>query len=151
MPDPILPKSSAKLPIIDCGGCGVCCFHMGYPPFIRPIAPMTTEEMEADDRLRAEIAGDPQLKQQLAAGRPGEKWWYELPADLKSELDSFIANYEHREYTDDVSSFDGPCCWFDMETRQCKHHLHRPNVCREFEIGSRQCLEWRKFYRAQIR
>jgi Fe-S-cluster containining protein len=37
-----------------------------------------------------------------------------------------------------------PCGWFDMESRQCRHHVHRPDVCREFEIGSEYCRNMRK-------
>lgn len=113
---------SNELPLVaDCNGCGVCCLHMGYPPFIRP-----TEQRE------------------------GESWWYLLPDDLRMELDQFIANYDAPVYGDSVETFDGPCCWFDLESRQCRHHQHRPNVCRDFETGSKQCHEWRRHYADRI-
>jgi len=37
-----------------------------------------------------------------------------------------------------------PCIWWDQSTRKCIHHEHRPNVCREFEIGGECCLETRQ-------
>ena len=141
----------SQLPIVaDCHGCGVCCFHMGYPPFIRPVKPLTAEQIEADENLLAEIAVDPRRREDLLRGREGEKWWFLLPENLRDELDEFIANYQHKDYSDDVESFDDPCFWFDMETRRCLHHQYRPNVCRDFETGSQQCLEWRQYYRDQV-
>jgi len=39
-----------------------------------------------------------------------------------------------------------PCIWYDEPTRRCRHYEHRPQVCREFEIGSPDCLEFRREY-----
>ena len=143
---------ATSLPLIaDCNGCGVCCFHMGYPPFIRPQAPMTAAEIDANPELLAKISRDPLLRRDLEQGRTGEHWWHVLPDDLRHELDMYVAGYQARTYDDEVSSFDGPCCWFDMETRRCQHHEHRPNVCRDFETGSQPCYEWRNFYRDRIK
>ena len=145
-------SQKTELPqVADCNGCGVCCLHMGYPPFIRPAEPKSPEEIDSDERLVAEIAEDPLRRQELLEGRDGEKWWYRLPDDLRIELDQFIASYQHRNYGETVATFDGPCCWFNMETRQCRHHQHRPNVCRDFETGSPQCHEWRRYYSDKIR
>jgi Fe-S-cluster containining protein len=117
-----MTQQKNQLPVIaECAGCGVCCFHMGYPPYIRP-----------------------------DGEKEGEVWWYRLPEELKKELEAYIASYPLPEYGADVESFDGPCCWFDMETRQCSHHEHRPNVCRDFETGSPQCHEWRGYYQEKI-
>ena len=144
-------SQGTELPLVaDCQGCGVCCFHMGYPPFIRPIEPLSPEQIESDESLLAEIAVDPLRRRDLLQGREGEKWWFRLPNDLRNELDEYIANYQHKNYGEEVESFDGPCCWFDMETRQCRHHQYRPNVCRDFETGSQQCHEWRRHYREKI-
>ena len=136
--------------IADCNGCGVCCFHMGYPPFIRPALPMSAEEVDTrigtDDGFAKAVAKDPLLREDLERGREGESWWHCLPEKLRAELDAYIASYDQKEYGNDVSSFDGPCFWLDSETRLCKNHLHRPNVCRDFETGSKKCLEWRNYY-----
>jgi uncharacterized protein len=37
-----------------------------------------------------------------------------------------------------------PCIWHDRATGKCKHHEHRPNICREYEIGGELCLETRE-------
>lgn len=36
------------------------------------------------------------------------------------------------------------CLWFDAETRLCKHHEWRPQVCRDYEIAGRECLRERR-------
>ena len=140
-----------ELPLVaECRGCGVCCLHMGYPPFIRPVAPISLEEIDLDEQLSAEIAVDPLRRQDLLRGRAGEKWWFLLPEDLREELEDYIAHYQPKNYGGNVETLDGPCCWFDTETRRCQHHEHRPNVCRDFETGSQQCHEWRSHYRDKI-
>ncbi len=117
-----MKQPSEKLPVIaDCHGCGVCCLHMGYPPYIRP-----------------------------TADREGESWWYTLPETLRLEIDQVIASYQAPNYDGTVENLDGPCCWFDLESKQCRHHLYRPNVCRDFETGSQRCQEWRKHYATRI-
>jgi Fe-S-cluster containining protein len=32
------------------------------------------------------------------------------------------------------------CLWFDAVTRQCKHYEHRPQLCRDYELGGQACL-----------
>ncbi|TWU57829.1 YkgJ family cysteine cluster protein [Rubripirellula reticaptiva] len=55
-----------KLPTIeDCGDCGVCCMHMGYPPY-----------------LRGENGG------------PVEEYWTTMPADLKREWLAYVESYD---------------------------------------------------------
>ncbi len=39
-----------------------------------------------------------------------------------------------------------PCIWYDPRTRGCSHYEYRPQVCREFEIGSPDCLEFREMH-----
>jgi Fe-S-cluster containining protein len=120
---------------------------MGYPAFILPRAPMTESEIEADPELRQTSA---KRKQELMAGHPGEPLWHQLPADLKQELETHMKQYRRPDYDGTLESFDGPCIWLDMETRMCKHHTHRPDVCRDFETGSKACLDWRKVYQDRI-
>ena len=67
-------------------------------------------------------------------------YWTAMPEALKRELVEFIERYEKPEGQD----LDGPCVWFDMETRRCKHHEYRPRVCRDFEVGSKGCRDWRE-------
>ena len=128
----------------QCPGCGVCCFHMGYPAFTLPSKPLTLEQIEADPKLR-ELARHPQTRQQLLKGNPGEPLWHRLPEHLRAELDEFVAQYSVPQ-----GELDQPCFWLDMNTRLCKHHEHRPRVCRDFDVGSRGCLEWREHYADKI-
>lgn len=139
-----------SLPIIDCGGCGVCCFHMGYPAFILPREPLTEEEIARNPELAMKASRSPKFRQALLDGHPGEEFWHTLPADLKADWEAYVAQYQTPEYGVDPSSFDGPCIWLDLESRQCKHHQYRPRVCRDFETGSASCLEWRAFYKDKI-
>ena len=39
---------------------------------------------------------------------------------------------------------DQVCIWLDRQTRKCKYHDSRPSICREFEMGSEECREWRE-------
>ena len=139
-----LPIVGSEKPV-ECHGCGVCCFHMGYPAFILPQEPRTEAEIEQDPDLRR-LAEDSSARKRLLAGVKGEEHWFRLPENLKRELEEFV-----RSYTPPLEGeLDPPCFWLDEETRLCKHHEYRPRVCRDFEIGSSQCLEWRKVYEDRI-
>ena len=71
--------------------------------------------------------------------QPPEEHWELLPMELKKELTQFAASYRAPLKGD----LDGPCFWFDQVSRRCRHHQHRPRVCREFQVGGRDCLAWR--------
>ena len=68
-----------------------------------------------------------------------------VSSDLKADLLAYMASYQKP-----AGPLDGPCVWFDHDTRQCKHHEHRPRVCRDFQVGSKDCLAWRDHYRDKI-
>ncbi len=70
------------------------------------------------------------------------QYWRALPDHLKQELLDYIAACE----APPAGQLDGPCIWLDPDTRLCKHHEYRPRVCRDFEIGSKECRDWRKHY-----
>lgn len=55
------------------------------------------------------------------------------PPELEWDIDEHAFRYDQGL----------PCLWYDAETRQCKHYEHRPEVCREFEMGGDDCLEMR--------
>ena len=78
----------------------------------------------------------------LARRKLAEQHWVSMPADLKQELLDYMQHYESPA----DGELDGVCVWFDQEKRICKHHEHRPNVCRDFQVGSKDCLDWRKHY-----
>ena len=53
--------------------------------------------------------------------------------------DDYLLGIGHRE----THGFgDIPCFWLTAD-RKCRHYDHRPDVCREFEVGSEGCLAWR--------
>lgn len=37
-----------------------------------------------------------------------------------------------------------PCGFFSMIDRRCSHYEHRPEICRDFELGGESCLQHRK-------
>lgn len=135
----------SSLPIAqDCEGCGVCCFQMGFPTFMLPAEPLSECQIAADPEL-SQRAKDPEIRKHLLDGHPGESYWHELPKHLRDELTVFWETH-----ADAKQDLNGPCIWLDPNTRQCKHHEHRPRVCRDFEIGNRECREWREVFREQI-
>ena len=54
----------------------------------------------------------------------------EMPPDLMAEV---LAAREANPMG------DGPCIWLDSMTLQCRHYEHRPNACRDFEMGGVDC------------
>lgn len=50
-------KSTPLPQLDDCQDCGVCCLHMGYPPYIEGSATQTAEQYWTDlpDHLRTEL------------------------------------------------------------------------------------------------
>ncbi|MGI9472127.1 MAG: YkgJ family cysteine cluster protein [Rubripirellula sp.] len=81
-----------------------------------------------------------------SAHQPPEPHWVSLPDSLRHELEQYAEAYQ----APGEGELDGPCVWFDLDTRRCKHHEHRPQVCRDFRIGSQDCLGWRKQYRDRV-
>ncbi len=75
-------------------------------------------------------------------GQAAEEPWLNMPDDLKAELLQQMESYV-RPLSGEL---DGICCWYDAQLQRCKHHEHRPNVCRDFQIGSQDCLGWRDVY-----
>ena len=62
----------------------------------------------------------------------------DLPAKLKIEILDLLDNHHYRETN------KSPCYWFDQITLKCKHYEHRPQICRDFDIGSISCLSYRE-------
>lgn len=143
------PNKLPQLPVTACDGCGVCCFHMGYPAFIRPVDPVDASQIDAMERKQGRKFSASQ-RADLIAGRVGETYWHLLPEDLRQELDRYVASYQPPEYGGEIDTFDGPCIWLDLESRRCRHHQHRPSVCRDFETGNPQCHQWRDVYAERI-
>ena len=68
----------------------------------------------------------------------------ELPEDIMLKLRQYLSQVLAGNERDDPA-----CLWFDENTMQCRHHEHRPSVCREFEIGSEDCVGWRERFDLQ--
>lgn len=110
------------LPVTSCEGCGECCTQVGTPPglFAAYASPLW------DGKYLTEA--------------PDYQVWLAMPEELRRQL----ADY-YRDNSGRPSRYDEglPCLWFDEQTRKCRHYDHRPEACREFEVGSAECVAWR--------
>lgn len=115
-----------SLPILEsCDGCGACCMRQSSPPGYVYI--LCTPEAERGKFVGTEFRFDAERVKAL-------------PPEVRAELDQYIVGLRlGRGPRGEV-----PCLWFDQVTRKCKHHAHRPSICREFEMGSEDCHNWRK-------
>lgn len=136
-------KNSLEV-IENCNGCGVCCLHMGYPAYMLPREPASEEQIASDEKLQQLLTAG-WTRDELLSGHAGESYWHQMPDDLKQQWKDFVENYRRD------GELDGPCFWFDMDTRLCRNHEHRPQVCRDFEAGSLACKQWRREYNELIR
>ena len=65
----------------------------------------------------------------------GHEWRYLAP-DLLKEVQTVL---------DDVRHQDGsPCIWLDLTSLRCMHYEDRPDVCRDFELGGKWCVQHRE-------
>lgn len=62
--------------------------------------------------------------------------WETLPQHLRDEVDEHIAALTEID-------LGTPCIWLDLDTRQCRHYEHRPQMCRDFEMGRYHCRRMR--------
>jgi len=77
-----------------------------------------------------------------SSGAFGEADPNTLPEGLRVSLD-----VDRKRLMAGTVDAEGPCIWFDLATRQCKHYEFRPDVCKEEVIaGDEACLSWRKDY-----
>ena len=100
-----------------CDNCGVCCLEQNTPPGC--VAVMMNPAAWPPD------TGDHERVEQL-------------PDDARKVIVDRI--------TDDRSPDGMPCCWLDLETNRCRWYEHRPQLCRNMEIGSKWCRSWRERY-----
>ena len=61
-----------------------------------------------------------------------------LPQELVDEINFHFSGLIRGEEPQES------CLWFDQVTRRCRHHEFRPQVCRDYEIGGRECLRERR-------
>lgn len=100
----------------SCDGCGgQCCRHMVMPPFVPYFEHTMFLKNEEFSSLKRR--------------RP------DLVAELKAE-------YERKQREHDWPE-EAPCLWLDQATGRCKHYAERPEICRDFDRGSPECLTFR--------
>ena len=64
-----------------------------------------------------------------------------LPTEAIEQLRSYLQRLLNGEELQDPA-----CIWLNRETNRCRYHEYRPLICRDFEIGSEECLTWRQSY-----
>ena len=74
----------------------------------------------------------------LAIDRAG---FEKLPASLQSEL---VARRDAWKATGLYPQDGTPCVWYDSLAKRCRNYEDRPQVCRDLEVGSDSCLQWRR-------
>ena len=105
----------SALPVItSCDGCGACCTHIPCPPGYPDL--ILHPGLDGFDR------------RQVAR----------LPDDARKALLDWIGDGSKDVFRRYMTE-NGPCCWFDVETRKCRWHAWRPSICREFEMGGDDC------------
>ena len=132
---------------ITCKGCGACCF-MGTPPIYGYYLFVDGGWPTRHERLDRQW----QYAQTLPKGE-----WQEYCLDDWKEMKEDIARIEAMpaEAREAIVRFwtamelgeadqDGPCCWLDPETKECRWYEYRPSICREFPMGGEGCRSWRK-------
>ncbi|MCO8125410.1 YkgJ family cysteine cluster protein [Stieleria sp. TO1_6] len=117
----------SELPVVDCTDCGVCCQHMGFPAFN-----LMSQQLHA-----AESIDPTSLSPSAAADRLR---WLQMPVELQQEILEAMDHYQPPS----GGQLDGPCIWLDPSSKLCRHHQHRPQVCRDFPVGGIGCLQWRR-------
>lgn len=65
----------------------------------------------------------------------GDEEFHALPEELQAEIMEAIATRRGDRRL--------PCVWYDGENRRCRHHNVRPAVCRDFEVGGKDCIDVR--------
>jgi Fe-S-cluster containining protein len=122
------------LPVTSCAGCmGSCCRHLGTPPgFAAFFSPYGIAAWAVDS--------------------PDHEIVKHMPEEVQAELREYYRAVFAGEIEDRtrVSDVDIPCLWLDLETGLCRHHEWRPTTCRDFAIGSPNCLDARRRYRIPL-
>ena len=117
--------------ITSCEGCpGACCQYQGRPPL------SASEEAVLPDAVKVELAA---FDEAVARGeRP--------PSGIK--LREIAAGRVGLTMFADGRLVD-PCLWLDS-TGQCKNYEYRPETCRVFEVGGKDCRTTRAEFRIPL-
>lgn len=73
----------------------------------------------------------------------GEEAWERLKRERRDLAIGIAVDYRRRHDAGEPLS-GTPCLWYDPATRRCRHYEYRPLACREFEVGSEDCLDARR-------
>lgn len=107
------------LPVIsDCHDCGACCRTMSSPPGYAVITIRGPDQWPDEEDVARCLA---------------------LTGEAKRTLDEYCAWLVASR-----PKGERPCIWFDPATRACRHYDDRPNICRDFAMGSDGCRNWRR-------
>jgi Fe-S-cluster containining protein len=121
-----MPTDPLTLPVVSCDGCGRCCERVGTPPgFYGAYC-------------------SPDWDGMFLADAEDHDHWQAIPAELRRELADYYAAVDRGDTPDRSEAGDLPCLWYDAAAKRCRHHEHRPAVCREFEVGGEDCLRFRE-------
>jgi len=74
---------------------------------------------------------------------PTDPEFLTLPEALRREYLTWIES-PRIDLLDSRGQEDSPCIWLNQGTGQCRHYASRPQVCRDFEVGSEACLAFRQ-------
>lgn len=114
-----------SLSVISCNRCGACCTVVGTPPgFFAAYC-----SLQWDGKFLAD-------EEDYAI-------WLAMPEHLRQELAAYY-DQACSEGGLDRANEGLPCLWYDETSRCCRNYESRPSICREFEVGSEDCLEARK-------
>lgn len=125
---PIEPLPSGD----PCRGCGACCLHIGTPPGFAAWFPPPGKSLKDTAGYRREMKEDAAIVAKMPA---------EVTASLR-------AGFEEA-WSTNRSGQSVPCFWWDSASRRCRHHEHRPSVCRQFEPGGEDCRRLRDEYQIE--
>jgi len=101
----------------NCDGCSACCHSVGHPPFL----------LEWEDGVPHPIEGaDSQADYQRLFAAPAEA---------------------QAAYVASRGAIDSPCPWLDAIENRCRHYDFRPDICRNFEVGSKWCSQFRELHK----
>lgn len=123
-------KTRIELDVMDhtvtCDGCGACCLHMGTPPMYAVFCPPAGGVVPAWARDMEDAVH-----------------WAGVPTEVKAELQAYYDLVRSGMIADRTEDEKTPCLWYDPMTQRCRHHEHRPSICREFVMGGQSCLDAR--------
>ena len=102
---------------------------MGYPAFN-----LSAEQLSSTDAIDAASLS--------TSARADLQRWLSMPEGLRQQVLRLMTEYVPPA----DGELDGPCVWQDASTGLCQHHEHRPQVCRDFDVGGQGCLDWRAAY-----